>query len=364
MTLVRAVADGAAVVRLGLAVVPMLDVDRYRGELIRRATVPLTIAGAVWLVAELLRLVVEAAQAAAVPVPRWVSTPLSSSPWTPRRDGQACSVSGRPPRCVWSRSRAADGAVNVVVAGLAAVGVTARLVTGHLFDSALGGLAVAVHTLAAALWCGALAALVLTVEHRGQWARVLPRFSQLSLWCVLPLLIGGMVGAVVTLGSPVELYATGYGRLLSAKIVVAAVLVLLGWRNRTMWLPAARSHRATAVVSRSRSLVRTGGHGRRAHPGGRTGRHRLAPYPTWHDGGHCRTPRHRPQRSSQMADQQDRPDEGPLSTPPPPAAGLSRLHHRPPTRRPFHAPIRPPAAPPHRLRRDAATGEEGARQGG
>ena len=58
-----------------------------------------------------------------------------------------------------------------------------------------------------------------------------------------------------SVGSPAELYATGYGRLLSAKIAVTAVLVVLGWRNRTIWLPAARSHRATAVVSRSRSLT-------------------------------------------------------------------------------------------------------------
>ena len=100
-----------------------------------------------------------------------------------------------------------------------------------------------------------LAGLVLTVDHRGQWARVLPRFSQLSLWCVLALLVGGTVGALDRLGSVVELYGTGYGRLLSAKIALAAVLVLLGWRNRTIWLPAARAHRTTAVVSRSRSLV-------------------------------------------------------------------------------------------------------------
>ena len=39
-TLVRALADGAAVITLGLAAVPMLDIDRYRGELIRRATAP------------------------------------------------------------------------------------------------------------------------------------------------------------------------------------------------------------------------------------------------------------------------------------------------------------------------------------
>ena len=83
---------------------------------------------------------------------------------------------------------------------------------------------------------------------------MLPRFSQLSLACVAALLVGGVLGAVVTLGAPSQLYATGYGRLLSAKVVVTVLLVLVAYRNRTMWLPAARAHRATAVVSRSRAL--------------------------------------------------------------------------------------------------------------
>ena len=156
--------------------------------------------------------------------------------------------------CVTVVATPRSASTNVAVAGFAAAGVAARPLTGHLSESALGGVAVAVHTLAAALWCGALAALVLTVEHRGQWARVLPRFSQLSLVCVAALLVGGVLAAVVTLGAPSQLYATGYGRLLSAKVAVTVVLVLLAYRNRTMWLPAARSHRATAVVSRSRAL--------------------------------------------------------------------------------------------------------------
>ena len=147
-----------------------------------------------------------------------------------------------------------SAATNIAVAGVAAAGVAARSLTGHLAENTLAGMAVAVHTLAAALWCGTLAALVLTVEHRGQWARVLPRFSQLALGCVAALLAGGVVGAVVALDSPSDLYATEYGRLLSAKVVVTLVLVLLAYRNRTMWLPAARTHRATAVVSRSRAL--------------------------------------------------------------------------------------------------------------
>jgi len=71
---------------------------------------------------------------------------------------------------------------------------------------------------------------------------------------VAALLLGGVIGAAVTIASPSQLYATDYGRLLSAKVVVTVVLVVLAYRNRTMWLPAARSHRATAVLSRSRSL--------------------------------------------------------------------------------------------------------------
>ena len=255
LTLVRAAADGSAVVTLGLAAVPMLDIDRYRTELTRRATGPLTIASAIWLVAELVRLCVSAAQAAAIPVSRLgLHTLVDFALHTmPGRVGLFSAVAAALVCAAVAATRSAS--TNVAVAGCAAAGVAARPLTGHLSESAVGGVAVAVHTLAAALWCGALAALVLTIEHRGQWARVLPRFSQLSLVCVVALLVGGVLGAAVTLGSLSQLYTTGYGRLLSAKVLVTVVLVLLGYRNRTMWLPAARTHRATAVVSRSRAVL-------------------------------------------------------------------------------------------------------------
>jgi copper resistance protein D len=255
-TLVRAVTDCAAVATLGLAAVPMLDVDRYRDELIRRATAPLAVAGAAWLVAELIRLIVAAAQAGAIPVTRLgLRTAVEFALHTaPGRSGLFSAMAAAVV-CVAVVAAPRTQSANVAVAGVAAAGVAARPLTGHLAESSVGGVAVAMHTLAAALWCGVLVALVLTVEHRGQWARLLPRFSQLSLVCVAVLLAGGVVGAVVAVGSPADLYATEYGRLLSAKIAVTAVLLVLAWRNRTMWLPAARSHRATAVVSRLRALV-------------------------------------------------------------------------------------------------------------
>ena len=59
----------------------------------------------------------------------------------------------------------------------------------------------------------------------------------------------------MTLNSPGQLYTTGYGRVLTAKAVVTAALVVLAWRNRAHWVPAASSHRASAVLSRSRSLT-------------------------------------------------------------------------------------------------------------
>ena len=138
--------------------------------------------------------------------------------------------------------------------GLAALGLTARSLVGHLSASIVGGFAVAVHVLAAAVWCGTLAALVLTVERRGQWARVLPRFSSVSLRCVVVLLVGGVAGAVVTLPSPAALYATGYGRVLAAKVVVTGALT--GARLAQSGALAARGPRRIAPPRTCRTCGR------------------------------------------------------------------------------------------------------------
>jgi copper resistance protein D len=143
-TLVRAVADCAAVATLGLAAVPMLDVDRYRGELIGRATAPLTAAGAVWLLAELMRLTVAAAQAAAVPVMRLgVQTSIDFALHTTAGRAGVFSVAAAAVVSVAAVAAPRTVPTNVAVAGLAAVGVAARTLTGHFAASALGGVAVA-----------------------------------------------------------------------------------------------------------------------------------------------------------------------------------------------------------------------------
>ena len=69
------------------------------------------------------------------------------------------------------------------------------------------------------------------------------------------LLAGGIAAGVTVLESPAALYATGYGRVLSLKIALTLVLIALAWRNRELWLPAARTHRSTAAVSRTRAYT-------------------------------------------------------------------------------------------------------------
>lgn len=253
-SVIRAIADAAAVVTLGLATVPVLDAARYRGELIRRAGPPLVTASAIWLVAELVRLVLAAAEAAGTPATRvGLGTAWQYAAQTVTGRAGLITVAAAAVVCGLASWGPQTGQAGAVAAGFAGIGVVGHPLTGHLADSALGGIAITVHALAAALWCGVLAGLVLTVDHRGQWARVLPRFSQLSVTCVAVLLAGGVIGAVARLHSPAELYATGYGRLLTAKAALTAVLTVLAWRHREIWLPAARAHRSTAVVSRTRA---------------------------------------------------------------------------------------------------------------
>lgn len=253
---VRALADGAAAVTLGLAAVPFLDAGRHRAELSRAAAAPCAGAAAVWLLTESVRLIVATAQAAELSVTAvGVSTYADFVLHTAVGRAGVLSALAAAVVCALAVAARQSAATAVGTVGVAAVGVVAHTLTGHLADSALGGLAVAVHALAAALWCGCLAALLMTVRHRGQWARVLPRFSQLALACVAVLLVAGAAAAVAAVRTPADLYTTGYGRVLVAKLVVTAGLLALAWRNRTGWLPAARAHRATAGLSRSRTLV-------------------------------------------------------------------------------------------------------------
>ncbi|MBA4021443.1 MAG: copper resistance protein CopD [Gordonia sp.] len=172
---------------------------------------------------------------------------------TPALIGTGCALLVAMFAVVWMFRPAM--AVPEAAAAVTALGLLIGPVTGHLGQQTGGPVLVAVHVLAAGWWCGALAALALTVRGRKGWATSLPLFSGYAQWCVLVLFVTGVVAAFLELDSLGELTGTGYGRVLLAKSAGLAILIVVAFRQRTTWLPAARAHRIGEEVSLQRALV-------------------------------------------------------------------------------------------------------------
>lgn len=90
----------------------------------------------------------------------------------------------------------------------------------------------AVHLAAASVWVGGLAALLVVAPGSGQVAALTRRFSTVALGAVGVVVLSGMVSGYLQVRSTDALTATGYGKLLVAKVVAVAALVALGWVNR------------------------------------------------------------------------------------------------------------------------------------
>lgn len=103
----------------------------------------------------------------------------------------------------------------------------------------LGLLGDMLHLCAAGGWIGGLVPLtIFLVRVRAPLssgetvARVVHRFSTLSLWCVSLLVVSGISNSCLLVGSIHALFATPYGRLLLFKLTLFAILIGFGARNR------------------------------------------------------------------------------------------------------------------------------------
>ncbi|GED96883.1 CopD family protein [Gordonia crocea] len=249
---VRTAALGASVLLVGLGTLEWLGASpsvRLIGG-----------AAAVWLAAGIATVWLDTAER------------TGASPWRVTVGDFADAWSGRPADAiavacagavlVWALGRLGERIVSPVlaVAGAAAVGLTAVAISGHATVHALGPVVVGAHALAAAWWCGALAALAVTVRGRAGWATALPRYSDFALWAVVVLAVTGVVAAVVNLGlgdgaGVSVLWDTGYGRVVLAKAAALVALIGLAAVHRRRWVPRAQSHRARADESLRRAAV-------------------------------------------------------------------------------------------------------------
>jgi copper resistance protein D len=105
----------------------------------------------------------------------------------------------------------------------------------------------AVHAIAAALWVGALPALALSLalakgeDMRGDIAATVAHFSRTGYLAVSLVLITGVIGTWVMLGSWPSWSASPYQFWLTLKLAVVAVMLGLAATNRFVFTPALRS---------------------------------------------------------------------------------------------------------------------------
>jgi copper transport protein len=137
----------------------------------------------------------------------------------------AIVVAGQP-----LRRASATAAVVLLGAALAA--------SGHASSATpqwLARPAVFLHGMTIAIWIGSLFPLLLLLRERtGVDTRiaVLLRFSRMIPWVLALLLASGTVLALLQLDGVASLWRTDYGRLLSAKLVLVALLLLVASVNR------------------------------------------------------------------------------------------------------------------------------------
>jgi copper transport protein len=106
------------------------------------------------------------------------------------------------------------------------------------------------HVLAASVWVGGIACLLLALPaatrrlpgaERGRLLlATLARFSPLALAAVVTIAITGVVQALIDVRSFHGLLHTTYGALVIAKVALLLMLISLGWVNRERVLPALR----------------------------------------------------------------------------------------------------------------------------
>jgi copper transport protein len=106
------------------------------------------------------------------------------------------------------------------------------------------------HVLAASVWVGGIACLLLALpaatrrlegpDRTRLLLATLARFSPLALAAVVTIAITGVVQALIDVRTVHGLFHTTYGALVIVKIVLLLVLIALGWVNRERVLPALR----------------------------------------------------------------------------------------------------------------------------
>ena len=259
----RVLMDAAAVAGIGLSLLARL-LGRRRPERTEPVMVPARrlafAAGVVWIAATLVLTILQTAELTpgTPPTPATVARYAGSEP-----SGQGLLLSGA---CALAYTlftglslRYGERIPAELRLGVALFGLLPLQVTGHASDFAfhdISMLAIELHVMAAAVWTGGLLAIaVFLTGHPLLLARTLPRFSRLASLAIAAVALTGVVTGLLELAQtpgvrlPGALFTSTYGLLVLTKIVLAAVLALLGANFRYRLLPVITRTGRTAALA-------------------------------------------------------------------------------------------------------------------
>ncbi|ATY16365.1 copper resistance protein CopD [Amycolatopsis sp. AA4] len=253
-SLLRLVADAAGVVCVGgLAFAVFLSPPGEAGRLSPdgyAATRTAAAAAGVWALAAAVLVPFDAADASGRPVSEALHLAklavLVNAMEEPKAWLCVLAVATTVAIGVW---RTLTWRTTVLWLGLSLVGLLPRAIAGHVSIGAWHDLATNAlvwHVIAAALWTGALVALLV---HRGSGAArevALRRYRRLATWCLVVLAASGVVDGLA-LARPAGLF-TGYGLLLGVKVVFTVVLAVLIVVTRRRWRGGAAALVAEVAV--------------------------------------------------------------------------------------------------------------------
>lgn len=144
----------------------------------------------------------------------------------------------------WRRPRWHQPALGLAAAAALAA-IVAHVGAGHAaagsWSSLITVTAQAAHFAAAGIWFGGLAALLLGIRGAPSAAKAtsVRRFAAVALGALVVVFLSGTLRAVDELPNWEELWMSGYGRAVLAKLVLIGGIVALANRNRRSGVPAA-----------------------------------------------------------------------------------------------------------------------------
>jgi len=120
--------------------------------------------------------------------------------------------------------------------------VASFLVQGHASTGSPAWLLLpllAIHALGIAYWIGALLPLHYAARRLPppEIAPMMARFGRIAVGFVGALALSGAIMALLYLGDPMQLFTSGYGRLLLAKLVGVCCLLALAAGNKRRFVP-------------------------------------------------------------------------------------------------------------------------------